>query len=98
MAIPAITCASRRTSLSWSLPTGRVPAAVKLAERAVKVLGKTPEQTAFDGGFSARGNLVEIEDLGIRDVVFSKAPGLSIRRDDQADLAVSADEELPRGY
>jgi IS5 family transposase len=53
--------------------------AVKLAERAVKVLGKTPEQMVFDGGFSARGNLVEIKGLGIRDVVFSKAPGLSIR-------------------
>jgi IS5 family transposase len=53
--------------------------AVKLAERAVKVLGKPPEQIVFDGGFSSRGNLEQIKALRIRDVAFSKAPGLSIQ-------------------
>lgn len=53
--------------------------AAKLAERAIKVLGKTPEQIVLDGGFSSRDNLEEIKALGIRDVVFSKAPGLSIK-------------------
>ena len=53
--------------------------AVKLAERAIKVLGKKPEQIVLDGGFSSRSNLEEIKALGIRDVAFSKAPGLSIK-------------------
>jgi IS5 family transposase len=53
--------------------------AVKLAARAIKVLGKKPEQIVFDGGFSSRDNLGEIKALGIRDVAFSKAPGLAVR-------------------
>ena len=53
--------------------------AVKLAERAIKVLGTKPEQIVFDGGFSSRDNLGEIKALGIRDVAFSKAPGLAIK-------------------
>jgi IS5 family transposase len=51
----------------------------KLAERAIKVLGRTPEQIVLDGGFSSRDNLQEMKALGIRDVAFSKAPGLSIK-------------------
>lgn len=53
--------------------------AVKLMERAVKVLDTTPEQVVFDGGFSSRDNLTEIKALGIRDVAFSKAPGLAVK-------------------
>jgi len=53
--------------------------AVKLAKRAIKVLGTKPEQIVFDGGFSSRDNLDEIKALGIRDVAFSKAPGLAIK-------------------
>ena len=53
--------------------------AVNAAKRAIKVLGKEPEQIVFDGGFSSRQNLGEIKALGIRDVAFSKAPGLAIK-------------------
>jgi transposase, IS5 family len=53
--------------------------AVKLAERAIKVLGTKPEQIVFDGGFSSRENLGNIKALGIRDVAFSKALGLAIK-------------------
>lgn len=53
--------------------------AVNAANRAIKVLGKEPEQIVFDGGFSSRSNLDEIKALGIRDVAFSKAPGLAIK-------------------
>jgi IS5 family transposase len=49
------------------------------AKRAIKVLGKESEQIAFAGGFSSRQNLGEIKVLGIRDVAFSKAPGLAIQ-------------------
>jgi IS5 family transposase len=52
---------------------------VTLAKRAIKVLGTKPEQIVFDGGFSSRANLGEIKALGIRDVAFSKAPGLAIK-------------------
>lgn len=50
-----------------------------LAKRAIKVLDAKPEQIVFDGGFSSRDNLDEIKALGIRDVVFSKAPGIAIK-------------------
>ena len=53
--------------------------AVKLAKRAINVLGTKPEQIVFDGGFSSRDNLGEIKKLGIRDVAFSKAPGLAVK-------------------
>jgi len=53
--------------------------AVSLAKRATKVVGRAPEQICFDGGFSARANIGEIKSLGIRDVVFSKAPGIAIK-------------------
>jgi IS5 family transposase len=53
--------------------------AVKLMERAVKVLDSTPKQVVFDGGFSSRDNLTEIKELGIKAVAFSKAPGLAIK-------------------
>ena len=53
--------------------------AVSLIERAVNVLRKTPEQVAFDGGFSSRANLEAIKKLGVRDVAFSKSPGLSVK-------------------
>jgi len=50
-----------------------------LAQRAIKVLDSKPEQIVFDGGFSSRDNLDEIKALGIRDVIFSKAPGIAIK-------------------
>jgi IS5 family transposase len=53
--------------------------AVTLAKRAIKVLDTKPEQIVFDGGFSSRDNLGEIKSLGIRDVIFSKAPGIAIK-------------------
>lgn len=52
---------------------------VKLAKRAIRVLGTEPEQMVFDGGFCSRDNLEAIKSLGIRDVAFSKAPGLTIK-------------------
>lgn len=53
--------------------------AVKIAQRAIKVLRNKPEQIVFDGGFTSRDNLEQIKALGIRDVAFSKASALSIK-------------------
>ena len=53
--------------------------AVKSTERAIKALGSIPEQIVFDGGYSSRENLTAIKKLGVRDVAFSKAPGLAIK-------------------
>jgi IS5 family transposase len=50
-----------------------------LAKRAIRALDSRPEQIVFDGGFSSRDNLDELRALGIRDVVFSKAPGIAIK-------------------
>jgi IS5 family transposase len=53
--------------------------AVKSVERAIKTLGRIPEQVVFDGGYSSRENLETIKSLGVRDVAFSKAPGIAIK-------------------
>jgi transposase, IS5 family len=53
--------------------------AVKLIERAIRATSTTPQQVVFDGGFSSRANLEAIKGLGVRDVAFSKAPGLAIK-------------------
>lgn len=53
--------------------------AVTLAARAIDILRKAPEQIVFDGGFSSRANLVAIKELGVRDVAFSKSPGIAIK-------------------
>jgi IS5 family transposase len=53
--------------------------AVRQVRRAKEILGKTPRQVVFDGAFASRDNLVEIKAEGPKDVVFSKAPGISAR-------------------
>jgi IS5 family transposase len=53
--------------------------ATELVERATRALAATPEQVVFDGGFSSRDNLESIKRLGVRDVAFSKAPGLAVK-------------------
>lgn len=51
----------------------------QMMQRAIAALGRIPEQVALDGGFSSRANLVALKALGIRDVAFSKSPGLAIK-------------------
>jgi IS5 family transposase len=55
---------------------------------AIKVLDKKPEQVVFDGGFSSRDNLEQIKGLGIRDIAFSKAPGMSRARNGRFSVLV----------
>jgi len=52
--------------------------AVRMAKRVSAVLGAPPKQMAFDGGFSSRQNVADIKELGVRDVAFSKSPGLEV--------------------
>jgi IS5 family transposase len=52
--------------------------AVRMVERTKKVLNKTPEQVAFDGGFSSKDNVASIKSLGVTDVAFTKHLGLEI--------------------
>jgi len=52
--------------------------AVRMAKRVSAVLGAPPKQMAFDGGFSSRQNVAEIKELGVRDVAFSKSPGIEV--------------------
>jgi IS5 family transposase len=52
--------------------------AVRMAKRVSAVLGAPPRQMAFDGGFSSRQNVGEIKELGVRDVAFSKSPGIEV--------------------
>jgi transposase, IS5 family len=51
---------------------------VKMVRRAASVLGFTPKQATFDGGFSSKANVQEIKQLGVEDVVFSKHVGLEV--------------------
>jgi IS5 family transposase len=52
--------------------------AVKMIERQVEQYGKAPRQATFDGGFTSKENLAAIKGLGVADVAFSKARGLSV--------------------
>jgi transposase, IS5 family len=52
--------------------------AVKMIERQQELYGRAPRQACFDGSFSSRDNLATIKELGVEDVAFSKARGLSI--------------------
>jgi IS5 family transposase len=58
--------------------------ASKTISRVVAVLGLTPRQASFDGGFSSRANVADIKNMGVEDVVFSKHVGLEV-----ADMAKS---------
>jgi IS5 family transposase len=52
--------------------------AVKMIKRQQELYGRPPRQASFDGGFTSHANLVAIKGLGVEDVAFSKARGLSI--------------------
>jgi IS5 family transposase len=52
--------------------------AVPMLKRQKQILGRAPEQVAFDGGFASKANLIDAKDLGITDVAFSKKRGLAI--------------------
>jgi len=52
--------------------------AVPMLRRQLRILGRTPEQAALDGGFASKENLTEGKALGITDLAFSKKRGLAI--------------------
>lgn len=58
------------------------PADATLAEqvidRHIVIMGKTPNQVAFDGGFTSKANLEALKAKGVQDVSFSKARSLSV--------------------
>jgi IS5 family transposase len=52
--------------------------AIPMLRRQARILGRVPEQAAFDGGFASKDNLAAGKALGIHDVAFSKKRGLAI--------------------
>ena len=52
--------------------------AVAMVEHQIEIYGRPPEQVCFDGGFSSKHNLESIKSLDVKDVVFSKSPGIPI--------------------
>lgn len=52
--------------------------AVDMIERQQDIYGRPPRQATFDGAFTSAVNLADIKDLGVKDVVFTKARGLAI--------------------
>ena len=52
--------------------------AVTMLRRYATIVGRTPKQAAFDGGFASKDNLAAAKALGITDVAFSKKRGLAI--------------------
>jgi transposase, IS5 family len=67
--------------LDLLLPTGN-PADATLAVTAVRrqreLYGHSPKQACFDGGFTSHANLAALKELGVGDIVFSKAKGIPI--------------------
>jgi transposase, IS5 family len=49
-----------------------------MLRRQQRILGRTPEQAAFDGSFASKDNLDAAKALGIRAVAFSKKRGLTV--------------------
>lgn len=74
------------TGASGIVLDGRIlegnPADSTLTVDAIKRLqnsyNKTPRQASFDGSFCSGGNLVDVKDLGVKDVVFSKSRGMEV--------------------
>lgn len=52
--------------------------ATRMVERIKTIVGHTPRQAVFDGGFSSRANLESIKKLGVHDVAFTKHQGIEI--------------------
>jgi IS5 family transposase len=50
--------------------------ALEMVQRQEQIYDRPPRQVAFDGGFASRANLVDIKELGVKDVAFSKGRGL----------------------
>jgi len=51
---------------------------IELLDRHKESFGRYPRQVVTDGGFSSEDNLFDAKDLGIKDVCFTKSPGLEI--------------------
>ena len=51
---------------------------IDLIERQTEIYGRAPRQTTADGGFSSEDNVYDAKDLGVKDVCFSKAPGIEV--------------------
>lgn len=49
-----------------------------LLEKQKEIYGRAPRQTTADGGFASEDNVYDAKDFGVKDVCFSKAPGLEI--------------------
>jgi IS5 family transposase len=52
--------------------------AIPMLRRHARIMGRIPEQAAFDGGFASRENLERGKALGIKDLAFSKRRGIEI--------------------
>lgn len=52
--------------------------AIPMLRRHARIVGKVPEQAAFDGGFASRENLERGKALGIQDLAFSKRRGMKV--------------------
>ena len=52
--------------------------ALRTLERQIALYGRPPARAAFDGGYSSLANLTGAKRLGVKDVVFSKHPGIPV--------------------
>lgn len=61
--------------------------AIPMLRRHARIVGKVPEQAAFDGGFASRENLECGKKLGIKDLAFSKRRGIKVSEMTRSDRA-----------
>lgn len=50
----------------------------EMISRERDILGRVPEQAAYDGAFASQANLKALKDQGVEDVVFSKHRGIEV--------------------
>jgi IS5 family transposase len=52
--------------------------AQQMIDRHIEILGGSPKQVVYDGGFTSKANLASIKAKGVEDVAFSKARSIPI--------------------
>ena len=52
--------------------------AVRMVKRQEEIYGRPPRQTCFDGCYGSKDNLLEIKNLGVKDVAFHKKRNLKV--------------------
>lgn len=52
--------------------------AVPTIQRVAEIVGRTPDEVSFDGGYASKDNIAELKKLGVKEVAFHKKCGIRV--------------------